>query len=174
VFSKIWIVPDKAVVYEKENTMLVVESHLKVMTETDYLAMNKNAGSAAASATPAAITPESSADITLKVAREIIIPAIEKEVNEGKSFAPLRQVFSGMLLATWYKTALKNSILAKVYADKSKVKGIDQDPAANQRIYEQYVDAFRKGAVNLIRDDLDRNSQEIIPRKYSRVVQGSA
>jgi len=35
----------------------------------------------------------------------------EKEVNEGRNFANLRQVFSGMILAVWYKHALKESLL---------------------------------------------------------------
>ena len=30
-FNKVWIVPDRASVYEKDNTVLLVESHLKVM-----------------------------------------------------------------------------------------------------------------------------------------------
>jgi hypothetical protein len=100
------------------------------------------------------------------VLKEVIIPAIEKEVNEGKSFAPLRQVYSGMLLATWYKKALKESILGKVYADQGKVRGIDQDPGINQEIYAQYVQAFRQGVFNMIREDVDRYTNEVIPRKY--------
>lgn len=38
-FNKIWIVPQKAVVYTKDNVAYVVESHLKVMLEEDYLAL---------------------------------------------------------------------------------------------------------------------------------------
>jgi excisionase family DNA binding protein len=64
----------------------------------------------------------------------VLIPQIEKEVNEGKNFANLRQVYSGMILAAWYKRALKDSLLSKIYADKSKVKGVDQDPKTNQEI----------------------------------------
>ncbi|MCR4338085.1 MAG: hypothetical protein NUV91_09810, partial [Candidatus Omnitrophica bacterium] len=37
-FNKIWIVPDKAVVYEHGNTAFVLESHLKVMLQEDLLA----------------------------------------------------------------------------------------------------------------------------------------
>ena len=40
-FNKVWIVPEKAVVYEnaKAATAYVVESKLKVMLEEDYLAL---------------------------------------------------------------------------------------------------------------------------------------
>ncbi len=47
-FNKVWIVPEKAVVYEnaKTGTAYVVESQLKVMLEEDYLALMKNTQSA--------------------------------------------------------------------------------------------------------------------------------
>ncbi len=159
-FNKVWIMPDKAVVFEKNNTVYVLESHLKVMTDKDYVAMKNN------SAADALSQANAIADISSQMIREIIIPAIEKEVNEGKAFAPLRQVYSGMLLATWYKRTLKETILGQLYADKGKVKGVDQDPKANKDIYEQYVAAFKKGVVNMIRDDVDRYSKEVMPRKY--------
>ena len=160
IFNKVWIMPDKAVVFEKNNTVCVLENHLKVMTEKDYLAKKNNTvGAVSADA-------EAVADISSQVMKDVILPAIEKEVNEGKSFAPLRQVYSGMLLATWYKRALKESILGKLYADKGKVKGIDQDPTVNQQIYTQYVQAFQKGVFNMIKEDVDAYSQEVIPRKY--------
>ena len=159
-FNKVWIMPDKAVVFEKNNTVYVLESHLKVMTEKDYLAMKNNVSSDAPSET------QGVADISSQVMKEIVIPAIEKEVNEGKNFAPLRQVYSGMLLATWYKRALKESILGKLYADQGKVKGVDQDPKTNQVIYGQYVQAFQKGVFNMVKEDIDRYTKEVIPRKY--------
>ena len=41
-FNKVWIVPDKAVVYENKDKAFIVESHLKVMLEEDYLALSQN------------------------------------------------------------------------------------------------------------------------------------
>ena len=43
-FNKVWIVPEKAVVYEnaKAGTAYVVEAKLKVMLEQDYLALSHN------------------------------------------------------------------------------------------------------------------------------------
>jgi hypothetical protein len=35
--------------------------------------------------------------------RSIVIPALEQEVNEGKNFIPLRQVYHSLILAAWYK-----------------------------------------------------------------------
>ena len=83
--------------------------------------------------------------IASKIVKEIVLPELEREVNEGKNFAALRQVYSGMLLAAWYKRALKESLLSKIYANKAKVKGVDQDPKTNEEIYRQYLRAYKKG-----------------------------
>jgi hypothetical protein len=160
LFNKVWIAPDKAVVFEKSGTVYVLESHLKVMLEQDYLAMKNNTVKESAGQGDAV------ADISTRVMRDIIVPALEQEVNTGRGFAPLRQVYSGMLLATWYKRALKETILGQLYANQSKVKGVDQDPQANQVIYDQYVAAFRKGVFNIIKEEVDQDTQEVTPRKY--------
>ncbi len=160
-FNKVWIMPDKAVIFEKGSSVVVLEHHLKVMLDSDYRAMKENGAG-----TGEAETEGAAARISKEVMREVIIPAIEKEVNEGRNFAPLRQIHNSMLLAAWYKRALKASILNKVYGDQVKLKGIDQDPKANQEIFEKYVAAFKKGVFNMIKEDTDRFSQEVIPRKY--------
>ncbi len=41
-FNKVWIVPDKAVIYETGNTAIVAKSRLKVMLEGDYRALQNN------------------------------------------------------------------------------------------------------------------------------------
>src|SRR5258708_39887470 len=45
-FNKVWIVPEKAVVYEnaKAGTAYVVERKLRVMLEQDYLSLQKHEG----------------------------------------------------------------------------------------------------------------------------------
>src|SRR3977135_2911821 len=41
-FNKVWIMADKAEVFERNQTAFVTDSHLKVMLEEDYLALQKN------------------------------------------------------------------------------------------------------------------------------------
>jgi len=158
-FNKVWIIPDSASVYEHGNMVYVVSQHLKVMLEEDYLSLRKHSGITNTSSNKAH-------SIGSQVVREIVLPALEKEVNEGRNFAALRQVYSGMILAAWYKYTLKESLLGKIYANKGKVRGVDQDPMNNQKIYTQYLKAFKKGAFNYIKEDVDKYTQETIPRKY--------
>jgi len=165
-FNKVWIVPDEALIYESGNTAYVVKSHLKVMLEEDYLSLKKHAPSAVIPAKVGIQNDNKAHAVASKVIKEVILPEIEREVNEGKNFAMLRQVFSGMVLATWYKKALKESLLGKVYADKAKVQGVDQNPKNNEAIYHKYLAAFKKGVYNYIKEDTDKYTNEVIPRKY--------
>ncbi len=106
-------------------------------------------------------------NVSSDIVKELILPEIEKEVNEGKNFANLRQIYNAQILAYWYKTALKTSLLGQVYVNKKKVKGIDiKDKEIKQKIYQQYLDAFKKGVYNYIKEDTDQVTQKAIPRKY--------
>ncbi len=97
---------------------------------------------------------------------QIIIPAIEKEVNDGKSFAAVRQAYSAEIMATWFKKTLRESLLGQVFANKSKIAGQKvSDPQAREKIYQQYLRAYKKGVFNYIREDATPDGQTI-PRKY--------
>ena len=179
-FNKVWIVPDEALVYEQGSSALVIKSRLAVMLEQDYVAMQHNPAE-----TPASLFPEGKPEgkqqgleedagdvvtgdgVTTGIIREVILPAIEVEVNEGKNFANLRQIYNALILATWYKQRLKDSLLGKVYVDQNKTKGIDtRDKEVNRKIYDQYIESFKKGVYNFIKEDVDPATQEVIPRKY--------
>ena len=162
-FNKVWIVPDKAVVYEQGESVFIVENHLKVMLEEDYAALrNENVGDV-----HELPLHDESKNISTEIIRELIIPAIEIEINQGKNFSDLRQIYNSMLLATWYKRNLSESLLGKLYVDQNKIKGIDiEDKNAKQAIYNQYLEAFKKGVYDYIREEYDSSLGETIPRKY--------
>jgi hypothetical protein len=162
-FNKVWIMPDVAEVYQKGTSAMVLKAHLKVMLESDYLAIENNV--AAGGVVPQESGP--SQELTKQILRKIIVPVLEKEVNEGKNFSRLRQIYNALILAAWYKKTMRESFLGKAYVDQSKVKGIEQpDPADNQKIYNQYVDAFYKGVFNYVKEEIDGYNNEVIPRKY--------
>lgn len=162
-FNKVWIVPEKATVYENRDAAFVVESRLKVMLEKDYLAQEKNRGSLQRQISG---SPEIQ-KLAEEVLREVVIPVLEKEVNEGASFAPLRQVYAAHILATWYKRKIRKSLMAEAYVDKGKTAGVEiEDKGEKDRIWAQYVEAFQKGAFNFVKEEQDEMNGETIPRKY--------
>ncbi|MEI7999690.1 MAG: hypothetical protein WCH62_09340, partial [Candidatus Omnitrophota bacterium] len=159
-FNKVWIVADKADVFEKENVAYVVGAHLKVMLEEDYQSLSKHTTST-----------KGTNSVASKIIREVIIPTIETEVNKGKNFSLLRQMFYSMILASWYKTALKDAVITQIYGNQSKVKvGINQDNhKANEEIFQQYLKAYKKGVFNYIQEDKNSDSavqDRPIVRKY--------
>jgi len=253
-FNKVWIVPEKAVVYEnvKAGTAYVVEAKLKVMLEQDYLALSKNVEQTrghipreagyvsthtgdyrwsspstlpselglkmkATQGNPGSDTPNGTGALGSQIVREIVIPELTKEVNENQNFAQLRQVYNSLILASWYKKKIKDSILAQVYEDKNKTKGTEytqsiipvlptrghvperqpgdmasavspsrlpselglsvRAPQGNpdnaipmpndvEQIYQRYLQAFKKGVFNYIKEEQDPMTQQVVPRKY--------
>ncbi|MDD3375214.1 MAG: hypothetical protein PHY73_05780 [Candidatus Omnitrophica bacterium] len=164
-FNKVWIVPDRAVVYEFNNTAFIADSHLKVMLEQDYLSLNKNREIEVHNIGNEKYEEISS--ISSQIAKEVILPEIEKEINEGRHFAPLRQIYHSLILAIWFKQKLRKSLLNQIYADQSKIKGIDSiGKEAHKEIYNQYLEFFKQGAYNYIRIEKDKNLGRYIPRQY--------
>ncbi|MBF0522531.1 MAG: glycerophosphodiester phosphodiesterase [Candidatus Omnitrophica bacterium] len=170
-FNKVWIVPDKAVVYENQNRAFVVEAKLKVMLEEDYVAAQQTKDHrlqtidqpSAEKRSVVSGLGSSVSDLT----RSVILPAIEKEVNEGQQFAQLRQVYYSLILATWFKRNLRESIFGKAYVGKNKIAGVDiKDKEIKEKIYAQYLESFKKGAYNYIKEEYDPATKSVIPRKY--------
>ncbi|NTV29689.1 MAG: hypothetical protein HGA80_06390 [Candidatus Omnitrophica bacterium] len=159
-FNKVWIVPDKATVYADKGVAFVVDCRLKVMLEADYLAQEKNADARV----PNAKTPDT---LGAQIVREVVMPILEKEVNEGQHFSQLRQVYNALILATWYKRKVRASILGQAYVDREMTSGIDiPDKAEKEHIWQRYVESFRKGNYNFIREEYDPEKGTSIPRRY--------
>jgi len=142
-FNKIWIVPGEMLIKEDNHRAVIAKATLKVMMQEDYLAMQKNNVGA---------IHESPATNAFK---QNILPLIEKEVNEGKNFSRLRQVYRAVMLAGWFRNKLRGSFLDKAYFDKNRVKGVNySDFQIKEKIYNQYLAAFKQGAYNYIKKDV--------------------
>ncbi len=181
-FNKVWIVADKAKVLERNNAAYIVGAHLKVMLEEDYVALNKrgqNKRGQLNSTVPISSIDKLSPSVNSlgsQIVREIIIPELDKEVNQGQNFAPLRQMFYSMILASWYKLALKDALLNQVYANKGKIKGVETQNFVSlqpKNIYQMYLQAYKKGVFNYIKEESIIASPKgeaipasTIPRKY--------
>ncbi len=190
-FNKVWITTDSAEIYERSKdegapsqaaVAFVTQARLKVLLETDYVAMSRQRDMAEPSAPakdvamsrqrdmaePSAPAKDGEGQFLAKeVLRDIVIPVLEKEVNEGRDFSQLRQMYTSLVLATWYKKKLADALVSRVYADQNKVSGIaHNEPGVQQKIWESYAAMFREGVYNLIRDEADPATGEVFPRKY--------
>jgi ankyrin repeat protein len=171
-FNKVWILPDQAQVFENRNAAYVTKSTLKVMLDEDYLALSKNECRGGPCDRPN-IGPTQGRPLQndvnslgSQIVREIVIPEITKEVNTGKNFAPLRQIYQALILAKWYKETIQNGLLDAVYTNKNKTAGVNvNDPTVKEQIYNRYLQAYKKGAFNYIKEDPTPDGQAV-PRKY--------
>ena len=192
MFNKVWIVPDKAVVSEYKHAAFVAERHLKVMLESDYVAsqafsdqpsaiskgrdasMKHPQYNIAGSSDPTNPSPESPTpsptldqELSKLVIKEIILPELEREINEGKTFAKLRQIFNSLILGTWYKQKLNNGVLAQSYFGQNKTVGIEiNDKKQKEKIYQQYVMAAEQGVFDFTEEVYDEGKDDLVAHRY--------
>ena len=155
-FNKVWILPDQVQIFENGNAAYVTKATLKVMLDQDYLSLKKHNY----------LPKNDMSSVGANIVRTIILPEIKNEVNTGKNFAPLRQIYQALILAKWYKQTIQNGLLDAVYMNKSKVAGVDlKNPAVKEQIYQRYLQAYKKGVFNYIKEDPSPNGQ-VMPKKY--------
>jgi len=94
--ARIWITPGEVIVCEDQNSAYIYKAALNVSTEAAYLS-NKQAQK---SEDNRALLIN---DYSSKLMQELILPKISKEVNTGKKYAALRQVYYSLILAQWFK-----------------------------------------------------------------------
>lgn len=154
-FNKVWILPGHVEVLEHGTSAIISNAELEVMLEEDYLAKTQ------AKSLSNQIDSKSS-----ELLRDIIIPEIKDEVNYGKHFAPLRQLYHSLILALWFKQKFSQSFY-KNYIDQHKVAGIDiEDKEAKNKIFARYKEAFEKGVYDYIKKEKIAQSKETVSRRY--------
>jgi hypothetical protein len=94
--TRVWIVPGKVVIAGDDDRAYLESAQLEVKLESQYLESRSASGATLGdrSGTLAA---------TDTVARELILPILNNWVNSAPQYEELRQVFSSLVLAQWYK-----------------------------------------------------------------------
>ena len=157
VFNKIWIMPDRAEIYEKDNLVYVTGARLKVMLDRDRTASAGNVDQPQEDVNEALVRD---------IMRSVILPVIEKEVNEGKNFVVTRQIYHAAILGKWYREQIRETLVARKYAGQNKVAGVTSpESGVKEDIYQRYIQAYKKGIFDFIREEPGPDGA-IIPRKY--------
>jgi len=166
-FNKVWILPDKALVYENMGLALIKDATLKVMGEEDYLAMDNNvAGIKSRNSDIGDELIDQVSEVSSSVMKDVMLPKVYDDVNYGRNFANLRQIYNSLILARWFKEKFKSSFYAH-YMNKGKVHGIDMAaPDAKDKIYKLYCEAFEKGVFDYIKKEYDPGEKTHVKRRY--------
>lgn len=192
-FQKVWVVPEKAVIYEKsageeypheltnyfaaskdDEVAIVGESSLNVMCEVDCLALKNNLNNH--------LEPQAMQDVNdfcISIFKETILPAIKREVNMCENFKLIRQMYHSIVLAVWYKRKFKDNPKLKKFIDTDKFEGFVlkvseknlgvtklKGTNLNEIFHKQYLDLFQGGVYHCIRKQFDTNTQQVITRTY--------
>jgi HEAT repeat protein len=164
-YNKVWVMPQKSVVYEKGDTAFVLEASLKTMHERDYTAAQR--GQSKDEGRRMKDEKEKADEIASNVFKEVILPQVNQEVNQGKSFATLRQIYHSLILAVWFRKKFQNTFY-KYYIDQSKIAGIDlNDKNVKDKIFNLYVQAYKGGVYNCIKREQDSATKHPVRRRYT-------
>ncbi|MDD5080081.1 MAG: hypothetical protein PHH68_07190 [Candidatus Omnitrophica bacterium] len=136
--NRVWIVPEEAAVYEARNGAYITESRLKVCLKINYSAgLLKDGGGKAYGEL---------SEYAGELVRDIILPELDKRVNEDFLYADLRQVNRALILARWYNNKfgdgrgfnLKNTLTA---SSRPEINA----GLLKKQIYDDYMDSLSNG-----------------------------
>ena len=161
-FNKVWIAPATAQVYEHDTLAFINNARLKVLLDQDVVARNAQAVSVRQAGAKASVGDE----VASQVMKDLILPKIEADINTGKNFAGLRQVYYSLILAKWFKEKFRASFY-RYYIDQKKIQGIDlADKAVKEKVFNLYVQAFSQGLYDRTKSDIDPLTRKKITRRY--------
>ena len=175
-YQKAWIIPGGADVHEKtpgypfsftlperfgvrqtDRACTVTGCALEVLCEADYLAINHHRSPGAEPSQDDLVNRLSDASAALF--RDLVVPAIKTEVNEGTHFTKLRQIYYAFVLATWFRRQLKDlpayakafEIVDKGSPEAFGVPRSDEWTEKNKAVYERYLALFHQGVFRCAR-----------------------
>jgi hypothetical protein len=137
--NRVWIVPKETIVSETENRFTILKNSLGVCLESEYFSQTAEAKDGKL---------RELQDYASGLMKELIIPVLEKKVNESYSYAALKEIYNALVLARWYKNKFGfryNSLLHTM--GKSE---IIEDAEVNfsygpEMAYQDYIKSYKSG-----------------------------
>jgi hypothetical protein len=142
--TRIWITPGDVVICEDQNSAYIYKAGLNVLTEAAYLSNNLQDKT---ENTPAGIINKYSAQLI----QELILPKISKELNTGKKYASLRQVYYSLILAQWFKVKFYGAGGIYPYLiNRNNLRGLTSDKSWSKDTYfKEYQKSYREKEYDL-------------------------
>jgi len=168
VTFRVWIVPGQVVVWATDESIYVVDAKMDVKLESEYVSrMAEPISSLPLMATPGTSESQKYAESLLK---EMILPALVKEVNTGPQYQELRQVFYSRVIAEWYKIKHRSGkrVFGKIVGQGNTDPWRSSEAWSGQEIFERYKQSLSKGEYSLTEESETVSGMFIIKtiRKY--------
>ncbi len=139
-----WIVPGDIVISETETNAYIYKATLKVMLEQDYLK-----GSSVYKFDDERMKTLN--EYASELIRELIIPKLNRDINNAKRYAPLRQVYYSLIMAQWFKKKFEGrpGLYSRLINTKN-LKGLTSKKSWNKDAYfKEYQKSFKEGEYNI-------------------------
>lgn len=155
---RMWIVPGAMDLQTDGEGCYLRSMHLRVQLETERFMASNN--------------PTALGDVD-RLNRVMILPEVERKLNEDPIYAPMRQVYSAIILARWYKDHFRGTRQpAADLIDSDNIAGRQlTDGWSPQGVYEAYMRSYQQGEYNFterVQEDLGNGLIRIQTRHYFR------
>lgn len=160
--NRVWIVPDEVMVEEENDTFTITRARLKVCLESDYLAKYENNYIYQNEEEKRLI------DCARKAMEGAVLPFLEREVNYGIAYAPLRQVYHSLILAECYKRRYwgKKGFFPST-VNQGYLEGLhSKTPWSKKGYFDAYVRSVSQGEYSFRRTEFDPYQFDMIKKQY--------
>lgn len=168
VTFRVWIVPGEVVVWATEESIYVVDAQMDVKLESEYMGLMDGVIPPAYSAQTSG-TSESQKYVE-GLLKQMILPALVKEINTGQQYQQLRQVFYSRIIAEWYKTKHRSAKQAfrKIMRQGNVNPWRSRETWNKLKIFDCYKQSLLKGEYSLTEEKETVSGMYIIKtiRKY--------
>uniref|UniRef100_A0AAU2A3I9 Uncharacterized protein n=1 Tax=Streptomyces sp. NBC_00093 TaxID=2975649 RepID=A0AAU2A3I9_9ACTN len=143
-----WIVPEPAEVFDGDDELYIVDAPLSVQMESQYVASRGGAGAGSCGKQSANVEAWNE-----QVFRDLILPRIEKAVNENPEYAELRRVYLSRVAAEWYRERSQDSPTSygDLVNDGDVSDWVTETDWKPKDTFDQYVRSYREGEFNISR-----------------------
>ncbi len=159
VSTRLWIVPDEVTVYEERNQFSIIKAKLKVCLEPAYLSRKAKVKDK---------REEEMDNFTSKLMQEMILPELNRKVNESYGYADLREAYNALILAAWYKEKFSPSTEPLLrQASYNALVGIEaSDTYAPKQVYQDYLKSLKEGEYSFVENDYLSGPFYAVTRHY--------
>ncbi|TVT41039.1 hypothetical protein FNH05_23080 [Amycolatopsis rhizosphaerae] len=135
-----WIVPDTATVRDNGNELYILDTPLRVETESDYI---KAPGVGADCGRQDRATTQHNE----QVYKTTILPQVQDAVNHAPEYADLRRVYASRVAAEWFRqrSATKHTAYSDLIGKGDISRWRSREPWTPRQVFDQYVQSYKNG-----------------------------
>jgi hypothetical protein len=151
--TRFWIVPDTIYAYVNGTQIFIINASLAIysepVSEHSYFMLNNQDSSSISKSCQEELNRSAKeyGKYTKELVDELILPYVVKDVNYGERYRDLRNVYTSLALAQWYKSSISPSIdIFQVISDSSNITSMKTISLWNPKdIWSEYVYSYKNG-----------------------------